>query len=57
VRGKNILVEESENWMNFLKLHVMLKMLKRGVQPDKDMLDEAIVFIDSYARKELRTRY
>jgi hypothetical protein len=42
--------------MNFLKLHVMLKMLKRGVQPDKDMLDEAIAFIDSYARKELRTR-
>ena len=36
--------------MNFLMVWVMLKQLRRGVQPDAEILDEAIEFLDSYAR-------
>ena len=36
--------------MNFLMIWVMLKQLRRGVQPDGEILDEAIEFLDSHAR-------
>ena len=34
--------------MNFLKIHVLLKQLKRGVQPPAYILDEAIEFVGKY---------
>ena len=38
--------------MSFVKIWVLLKMLKRGVQPDKDILDLCITFIEPHAKKE-----
>lgn len=37
--------------MNFLKLWVLLKQLKRGVNPDKELLNKAIAFVEPLARK------
>jgi hypothetical protein len=37
--------------MSFLKIWVLLKQLKRGVIPDKEILNECIKFIEPYARK------
>jgi len=36
--------------MSSLKVHVLLKQLKRGVLPPADVLDEAIIFIEAQYR-------
>ena len=38
--------------MSFVKIWVLLKMLKRGVQPNENILDKMIQFIEPYARKK-----
>lgn len=42
--------------MNFLKLWVMLKQIRRGVAPDRELLKKAIEFVEPYARKNLKER-
>jgi len=42
--------------MNFTKVWVLLKQLKRGVNPDKEILDKSIEFIEGFARKEKGTK-
>ena len=44
-------MSQSYEGMNFNKLWVMLKQLKRGVSPEEQMLIDAIAFIEPYARK------
>ena len=36
--------------MNFVQIWVLLKQLKRGVQPDKKILNDAIKYIEPLAR-------
>lgn len=38
--------------MSFMKTWVLLKMIRRGVWPDKKILNECEKFIEGYARKE-----
>jgi hypothetical protein len=42
--------------MSFIKTWVLLKQLKRGVQPDKTVLEECLDFIEKHARMERKKK-